>query len=374
MNTLLLLRASAALGLSAVLGGLQAAQPLAALPTTPSPASASPATPTRPALLQTAPVTALLDREASAFDGVVEAVRQTVVAAQVAGAIRGLEVKAGDRVKAGQVLVRIDARTAEQTATASEAQVAAARAALDLATRDLDRQKRLFQQRFISQAALERAEGEFKASQAQVNAQIAQAGASRTQSGLFVVVAPYAGVVSEVPVALGDMAMPGKPLVTLHDPGALRVTVAVPQTLIGRAMAGADVAPSAIRIERPGVDGGQALQPTRTQVLPTVDPASHTVQLRLDLPPGTPGLVPGQFARVWLSTGAGSAAPRLAVPARALVQRAEMTGLYVIDPAGRPVLRQVRTGRTQADRTEVLSGVSAGERIALDPQAAAQVR
>jgi hypothetical protein len=51
-----------------------------------------------------------------------------------------------------------------------------------------------------------------------------------------------------------------------------------------------------------------------------------------------------------------------------------MTGLYVIDPAGRPVLRQVRTGRTQADRTEVLSGVSAGERVALDPQAAAQVR
>ncbi len=369
MKTRLLLRATMTLGVSAFVGALSAAPPGTAPQAGASQTSTAPQAP-----LLTAPVAALPDREASAFDGVVEAVRQTVVAAQVAGAIRGLEVKAGDRVKAGQVLVRIDARTAEQTATASEAQVAAARAALDLATRDLDRQKRLFQQRFISQAALERAEGEFKASQAQVNAQIAQAGASRTQSGLFVVVAPYAGVVSEVPVALGDMAMPGKPLVTLHDPGALRVTVAVPQTLIGRAVPGTDGAPSSIRIERPGVDGGQPLQPTRAQVLPTVDPASHTVQLRLDLPPGTPGLVPGQFARVWLSTGAGAGTPRLAVPARALVQRAEMTGLYVIDPAGRPVLRQVRTGRTQADRTEVLSGVSAGERVALDPQAAAQVR
>jgi multidrug efflux pump subunit AcrA (membrane-fusion protein) len=188
-----------------------------------------------PAALQTAVVTVMADRDASAYDGVVEAVRQTVVAAQVAGAIRSLDVKVGDRVKAGQVLARIDARTAEQTAAASDAQVIAARAALDLATRDFERQKRLFQQRFISQAALDRAEGELKSAQAQVNAQIAQAGATRTQSGLFVVSAPYAGVVSEVPVALGDMAMPGKALLTLHDPSAMRVTVSIPQTVMARA-------------------------------------------------------------------------------------------------------------------------------------------
>ena len=354
MNNRPLLLVALIAGLAAPLPGVRAAPPAA--------------------VLQTAAVTALADREASAFDGVVEAVRQTVVAAQVAGAIRTLDVKVGDRVKAGQVLARIDARTAEQTAAASDAQVIAARAALDLAARDFERQKRLFQQRFISQAALDRAEGELKSTQAQVNAQIAQAGATRTQSGLFVVSAPYAGVVSEVPVALGDMAMPGKPLVTLHDPAAMRVTVSVPQTLMARAGLASNGAGPAIRIERPGADGGQSLVPARVQVLPTVDPATHTVQLRLDLPPGTSGLAPGQFARVWLTTGAGAAAPRLSVPIGAIVQRAEMTGLYVIDPAGRPVLRQIRIGRTQADRVEVLSGVSANERVALDPQAAAQVR
>ena len=338
-----------------------------------SPLSAVQAAPP-PAALQTAAVTALTDRDASAYDGVVEAVRQTVVAAQVAGAIRSLDVKVGDRVKAGQVLARIDARTAEQTAAASDAQVIAARAALDLATRDFERQKRLFQQRFISQAALDRAEGELKSAQAQVNAQIAQAGATRTQSGLFVVSAPYAGVVSEVPVALGDMAMPGKALLTLHDPGAMRITVSVPQTVMARAGLTPDGDGRSIRIERPGAQAGQSLVPSRVQILPTVDPATHTVQLRLDLPPGTSGLAPGQFARVWLSTGTGAGAPRLSVPLGALVQRAEMTGLYVIDPAGRPVLRQVRVGRTQADRVEVLSGVSANERVALDPQAASQVR
>ena len=153
MNNRPLLLVALVASLGSPLAGVQAASP--------------------PAALQTAVVTAMTDRDASAYDGVVEAVRQTVVAAQVAGAIRSLDVKVGDRVKAGQVLARIDARTAEQTAAASDAQVIAARAALDLATRDFERQKRLFQQRFISQAALDRAEGELKSAQAQVNAQIA---------------------------------------------------------------------------------------------------------------------------------------------------------------------------------------------------------
>ena len=60
------------------------------------------------------------------------------------------------------------------------------------------------------------------------------------------------------------------------------------------------------------------------------------------------------------------------MPTKAVVRRAEMTGLYVIDPDGRPVLRQVRLGRTVNDTIEILTGVSAGERVALDPQVAAR--
>jgi multidrug efflux pump subunit AcrA (membrane-fusion protein) len=70
----------------------------------------------------------------------------------------------------------------------------------------------------------------------------------------------------------------------------------------------------------------------------------------------------------------GTATPRLYVPAQAVVRRAEMTGVYVLDPNGHPILRQVRLGRAVGDSVEVLSGVSAGERVALDPQAAARER
>ncbi len=313
----------------------------------------------------------------SAFDGVVEAVRQTVVAAQVPGAVVDLQVKAGDRVAAGQVLLRLDARAADQTAAAGDAQVQAARAALDVARKDLDRQRALFQTRFISQAALDQAEAAFRATQAQANAQLAQAGAARTQSGFYVVRAPFAGVVSDVPVSLGDMAMPGRALLTLYDPTALRVSAAVPSSVTARLAAG-----QLPRIELPALPGAARwVQPVRAQLLPTVDPGTLSAQMRADLPAGLAGLAPGMVARLWLplaapaATGAAGEAPAaLAVPRSAVVRRAELTALYVVGSNGKPVLRQVRLGRVDGDRVEVLSGLMPGERVASDPQAAARVQ
>lgn len=318
--------------------------------------------------LPVAPALAASGVTASGFDGVVEAVRQTVIAAQVPGAVVELAVKVGDRVAAGQLLLLIDARTADQNAAASDAQVQAARAALLVATQEYGRQKQLFAKNYISQAALERAESEFKATQAQVNAQLAQAGAARTQTGLHVVRAPYAAVIAEVPVALGDMAMPGRPLLTLYDPAALRITASVPLSVVARMSAGA-----LPRAELPGLPADrQWVTPLRLQQLPTADAATHTVTLRLDLPAGLAGVSPGMFARLWLpvaatQAGAGGA---VSVPRQAVVRRAEMTGLYVLDAQGRPLLRQVRLGRVDGERIEILSGLSAGEQVVTDPQAA----
>jgi RND family efflux transporter MFP subunit len=331
-----------------------------------------PANGTAPALA-TAPVRVAGGGRTLAFDGNVEAVRQTVVAAQVPGAVVAIDVRAGDRVRAGQLLMRLDARTAEQTAVASDAQVKATQAQLEVAARELERQRQLFRKEYISRAALERAEAQHKATQAQLDALRAQAGAARTQSGLHLVRAPYAGVVAEVPVALGDMAMPGRPLLVLYDPAALRVTAALPQTVAGR-----PIAAEAVSLELPGLPDGGRIAPTRAVVLPTVDAATHTVQARFDLPPQTVGAAPGMFARVRLTEGA-EAAPgareRLYVPSRAIVRRAELTGVYVVDARGRPLLRQVRLGPVGADGdVEVLSGVAAGEQIALEPQVAARIR
>ena len=234
--------------------------------------------------------------ESASFDGVVEAVRQTVMSAQVSGAVVAIDVKAGDVVKAGQVLARIDARAAEQNVAASDAQVQSARATLEVAIKEFDRQKLLFEKNYTSQAALERAEAQFKATQAQVSAQLAQAGAARAQSGFFVVKAPYGGVIAEVPIMLGDMAMPGRALLTIYDPASLRVTASIPQTDIARIASGKPA-----KIQFPGLPADrQWVAPTGQTVLPTADPGTHTAQIRLDLPATVGNLTPGTFARVWL--------------------------------------------------------------------------
>jgi membrane fusion protein, multidrug efflux system len=320
----------------------------------------------RPALASVV-VAGAAGAENTGYDGVVQAVRQTTLAAQVSGSIVALNVKPGDRVQAGQVLMRLDARAADQTAAASAAQVLAARAAQETATRDFERQKQLFEKSYISQAALERAESQFKSAQAEAAAQLASAGAARTHTDFYVIRAPYAGVVAEVPVVLGDMAMPGRPLVTVYDPAALRVSAQVPQTVAAR------LAPDAAAMaEVPATPAGR-IKPAKVQLLPTVDPATHTQELRLDLPAEVKGVTPGMFARAWLPMASGASA-RLFVSPQSVLRRAEMTAVYVIGADGMPLLRQVRLGRAEADRVEVLSGVAAGERVALDPQAAARIR
>jgi RND family efflux transporter MFP subunit len=307
------------------------------------------------------------------YDGVVEAVRQSTLSAQVPGAIVALGVKPGDRVQAGQELVRIDARAASQNVAATVAQVEAARAAVNVTSKEYERQKQLFQKQYISQAALDRAQAQFQAADAQLKALQAQSSAAQTQSRFFVINAPYAGIVSDVPVTLGDMAMPGRTLLVMYDPSALRITAAVPPG------AAAAEAPSAVQFEIPGLIPAQGLMsPTGVQLLPTVDAATHTAQIRLSLAATLKGVTPGMFARVWMTAiGLGQAATtkeRIYVPISAVVRRAEMTGVYVVNEQGRPLLRQVRLGRAQGERIEILSGVDKGDKVAADPQAAAKVR
>jgi multidrug efflux pump subunit AcrA (membrane-fusion protein) len=83
------------------------------------------------------------------------------------------------------------------------------------------------------------------------------------------------------------------------------------------------------------------------------------------------------FARAWLpasGSDAGTGETRLFVPSQALVRRSELAAVYVIGSDGKPILRQVRPGRSEGSQVEILSGVAAGERVALDPQAAARIR
>jgi len=323
-----------------------------------------------PPPLAWAPVQSSTQAPLQSSDAKVEAVRDATLAAQVAGSIVALRVHAGDRVKAGQELLRIDARMAAQGAAASSAQVAAAQAQAAVATKEYERQQQLFAKNYISQAALDNARAQWQASQAQVKALQAQAGVAATQTGLHVVQAPFDGVVASVPVTLGDMALPGKPVVSLYDAGQLRISAALTQQQAAELRAGTQVA-----VELPGASTARVpVAMDQVQLLPTADVQSHTTTVRVALPPDVPGAMPGAFARLRFQGASTSAGERLFVPARSVVRRAEMTGVYVQGSNGKPQLRQVRLGQAVGEQIEILSGVSAGEQVATEPQAAARVR
>ena len=298
-------------------------------------------------------------------DGAVEAVRQSTLASQVAGRVTALAVKAGDTIRNGQVLVRIDERAAAQQSIASEAQVAAAQAQLDAAAKEYERSQRLFQKQYISQAAMEQAEARFKSGQAQANAVAAQARAAMTETSFHTLRAPYNGLVSTVSTELGDMALPGKPLLAVYDPSALRVVINLPES-----HASALDKSGPVRIELPGLPEDQRWQTAqRVTVLPTSDPASHTVEIRLELAAGVRNIAPGTFARAHLPLTEKRSGV-LSIPLAAVVRRIELNAVYVAAADGRFQLRQVRLGKVTGDRVEVLAGLQAGDRIALNPLAA----
>lgn len=289
----------------------------------------------------------------------IEAVRQATLGVQVAGRIVELPVKAGDAVRAGQVLARVDARAADAAVAASRSQLAEAEANYANAKRIHDRNQALYAQKFVSEAAVDQSATSLKAAAAQVEAVRANAGSADVARDWTTIVSPYAGIVGETNAELGDMATPGKAIVTVFDPRELRAVATVPQAIVAKA----DLAAS--RVEIPALE--RSVVPLRATVVPLADAKSHTTRVRFDLPP-VEGLVPGQYARVRLAVGA---ATLLAVPESALVRRGEVTAVYVVDAKGAPRLRQVRVGdRVGEGEVEVLAGLADGETIATNPIAA----
>ena len=290
-------------------------------------------------------------------EGVVEAVRQSTLAAQVAGRIVALEVKAGDSVRPGQALAQIDPRSAVQSEAASQSQVREARANLANAKAKYERSRQLFAQRFISEAALDQAEAEYLAAQAQTAAAIANAGQAATSRSFTLITAPYAAVVVSIEVEVGDMATPGKALLTVFDPRELRVTASLPQAVLAQAKLDAPVT-----IEIPTLR--RTLNARGVTVVPVADTHTHTTQVRLALPESA-GLLPGQYARALFVTGQTRA---LAIPETAVLRRSEVTAVYVLDRGGVARLRQVRLGEPAGEGlVEVRAGLLPGERVFLDP-------
>ncbi|MBX9630327.1 MAG: efflux RND transporter periplasmic adaptor subunit [Burkholderiales bacterium] len=293
-----------------------------------------------------------------AAEAVVEATRQSTVSAQVTGRIVELRYDVGDYVEKGKVIARIDQTEASQVLAGSEAQVAQAQAAYENARADVERTRDLARQKFVSQAALDKAEAAFRVAEAQLATARAGAGQAATSKSYTTVIAPYSGVVSARHVELGEMAAPGKPLLTGFDPTDLRAVATLPQYKVAEVRVAAKA-----MIEIPST--GKWVSATGITVLPSADAETHSTRVRLDLPRDLRDVYPGVFARAHFATGR---ARKLVVPSAAVIRRSEVTAAYVVDDQGRVLLRQLRLGSVAGEQgIEVLAGLVPGEKVALDP-------
>jgi RND family efflux transporter MFP subunit len=272
--------------------------------------------------------------------GTVRAKLHAAIEAKISGRIEKMLVAPGQVVKAGDLLAQLDAREIQ-------ARLEQALTLREQSSRDTERLRSLLTNSAVSRQEFETTESRFRVAAASVTE-------AETMLAYTKILAPFDGVITRKLADVGDLATPGRPLLELDDPTALRLEADVPEALIGRIQLGA-------KLEVRAAAQDAAIPGVVSEIAPVADPMSRTFNVKLDLPPNA-GLRAGQFARVAVSVRESKA---LRVPASAVTQRGQMELLFVVADR-RAHLRLVKTGKRIGHEVEVVSGLSAGEEIVVE--------
>ena len=311
--------------------------------------------------------------------GTVRARTSAVIAAKLMGYVREVKVQAGDRVREGQPLVMLDTRDLDVSSRRAEAArdevrtavpeadgaVAAAKANLDLAQVTFGRMRDLFQKKSISNQEFDEASAKLKAAQAaydmtqarrvQLNATLARVDqevrSTDVTRSYAQVLAPFAGIVVSKAIEPGSLAVPGAPLLTIEREGAYRFEASVEEDHLAAIRVGQPVSVTLDTIDR-------TFDARVSEIVPAVDAASRAYTVKIDLPVLT-ALRSGVFGRARFQLASRSL---LAIPAGAVIERGQLQSVLVAD-SGVARTRLITVGQKLKDRVEVLSGLSAGERV-----------
>lgn len=291
--------------------------------------------------------------------GTTEPYAQATPGTRLLGRVAAVSVEEGQRVEAGEVLVRIEGGDLSAKRQQASSAVREAKAVRDNAEAQVRRIRNLYQEKAVSKQTLDETETAFERAKANV---VAAEGALKevdANLGYTVVSSPLAGVVVQKFVEPGDMAAPGAPLFTVEQQDPMKVVLQVSERDLPY-----------IKVSLPvtvRVDAAQNIKDFDGRVeavIPSGDPRSRTFEVRVVLNNKEALLQSGMFARVQFQK---DSRPGLLIPAKAVVEHGQLQGVYVVQD-GRARLRWVRLGKVFGDRIEVISGVSAGDQIVTDGQ------
>ena len=326
-------------------------------------------------------VTAAIEAWPSIYEatGTVRARTSAVISAKFMGYVHDVKVQAGDRVREGQILVTLDPRdldagsrraeaAREEVRTAvpeADSAVAAAKANLDLAQVTFGRMQDLFQKKSISNQEFDEASAKLKVAQAayemararrvQLNSKLAQVDqevrSAEVARSYADVLAPFAGVVTAKSVDPGSLALPGTPLLTIEREGAYRLEAPVEESRLAAIRVGQ---PVSVTLD----SAGRTIEARVSEIVPAVDAASRAYTVKIDLPT-LPSPRSGVFGRAAFQLGTR---PVLSIPAAAVTERGQLQSVLVADN-GVARTRLITAGQKVKDRVEVLSGLTAGEKV-----------
>ena len=315
-----------------------------------------------PVTVDTATATLGMSAEMGRYRGTLQGQRRVPLSTKMMGTITTLTVEEGDRVEAGQTVARIRSQNVEAQREQVRAQLREARAARDNAQTQFERIRSLREKDSATEQEFDNAQTAYERAQAQVDALEGKLAETEDMLSYATVQAPMDGSVVEKRAEAGGLAAPGQPLLVVETTDALKAVVQVPAQEINRFAVGDSVT---VRI---GAAGNKVQMGVVTQVNSAGHYASGQFEVQVRLPTQTAdatsgaALKSGMYAEVEHRTGT---ATTLTVPAQALVERGQLTGLYAVSD-GRALLRWVRTGTRQGDRVEVLSGLRPGEAYVTD--------
>lgn len=292
--------------------------------------------------------------------GQVEAVQTAVISTRVMGTITRVFVKLGDKVNKGQLLATISSDDLAARRAQTDAQIAGAQADRENAQKDFDRYTVLYNRQSATASELDNATLRLHAAKARLGAAEQMRREVEASMAYTRLTAPFSGVVTQKLADEGSLASPGIPLLTIEQDNELQVNATVAESDISRVRKG-DKAELEIK--------STGLRTTGSIVQISTSSAATGGQyaVKISLPAAVQKSVrAGMYANVFIPTKKPDAAntaggEAILVPASALVENGQLTGLYTISTTHTALLRWVRTGKTVGDQIEILSGLGADE-------------
>jgi RND family efflux transporter MFP subunit len=274
------------------------------------------------------------------------------VTSRLSGYIREILVQEGDRVRRGQLLVRLDAADVEGGISQGRAAVAAAEAAFHDAQTDRDHFKQLFERGSVSDNEMRKVRLKFDAARETLNQARAGLNTANSQRNYAEIKSPVDGLVVAKVKRAGDLALPGVPILTLESGRKLLFETFVAEEAVASVVVGNNVE---VRLDRHDAP----IKGIVSRVVSSADPVTRSYQVKISLPE-TAGLMPGMFGRAAFMLGKSKST---VVPASALVERGGLRGVFVVNSESTAQFRWLRIGREWPDRVEVMAGLEGGERV-----------